>query len=152
MQIVLALLSLLMERVSLMLLGLIALSKRLNWKNVVFRMPLFRSWVPKVVVMYRFHKLKILYLIFWSIRRFHLVKLEFAGKSTLLNNLFGTNFREMDAFKGRHALFLPILFSREYVASSLGVFFYPCNTLFSGLKRLREFGLQDVLVLSHALL
>ncbi|GER53517.1 protein ROOT HAIR DEFECTIVE 3 homolog [Striga asiatica] len=27
-----------------------------------------------------------------------------SGKSTLLNNLFGTNFKEMDAFKGRHAL------------------------------------------------
>ncbi|KAK6148720.1 hypothetical protein DH2020_016245 [Rehmannia glutinosa] len=27
-----------------------------------------------------------------------------SGKSTLLNHLFGTNFREMDAFKGRHAL------------------------------------------------
>lgn len=26
----------------------------------------------------------------------------FTGKSTLLNNLFHTNFREMDAFKGRH--------------------------------------------------
>ncbi|GFZ04266.1 root hair defective 3 GTP-binding protein [Actinidia rufa] len=26
------------------------------------------------------------------------------GKSTLLNHLFGTNFREMDAFKGRHVL------------------------------------------------
>uniref|UniRef100_A0A6N2M7K3 GB1/RHD3-type G domain-containing protein n=1 Tax=Salix viminalis TaxID=40686 RepID=A0A6N2M7K3_SALVM len=25
-----------------------------------------------------------------------------SGKSTLLNHLFGTNFREMDAFKGRH--------------------------------------------------
>jgi hypothetical protein len=25
-----------------------------------------------------------------------------AGKSTLLNNLFGTNFREMDAFRGRY--------------------------------------------------
>ena len=28
------------------------------------------------------------------------------GKSTLLNNLFGTNFREMDAFKGRHVPFI----------------------------------------------
>lgn len=27
-----------------------------------------------------------------------------AGKSTLLNNLFHTNFREMDAFKGRYDL------------------------------------------------
>lgn len=27
-----------------------------------------------------------------------------AGKSTLLNHLFGTNFREMDAFKGRYVL------------------------------------------------
>lgn len=27
------------------------------------------------------------------------------GKSTLLNHLFGTNFREMDAFKGRYACF-----------------------------------------------
>ncbi|KAK3018684.1 hypothetical protein RJ639_003115 [Escallonia herrerae] len=27
-----------------------------------------------------------------------------SGKSTLLNHLFGTNFREMDAFKGRHVL------------------------------------------------
>ncbi|KAK4789742.1 hypothetical protein SAY86_017046 [Trapa natans] len=27
-----------------------------------------------------------------------------SGKSTLLNNLFGTNFREMDAFRGRHVL------------------------------------------------
>jgi protein SEY1 len=26
----------------------------------------------------------------------------FLGKSTLLNHLFGTNFREMDAFRGRH--------------------------------------------------
>ncbi|KAH0882054.1 hypothetical protein HID58_058150 [Brassica napus] len=29
--------------------------------------------------------------------------IEFAGKSTLLNHLFGTNFREMDAFRGRRA-------------------------------------------------
>ncbi|KAL0691137.1 hypothetical protein Bca4012_090816 [Brassica carinata] len=27
-----------------------------------------------------------------------------SGKSTLLNHLFGTNFREMDAFRGRHFL------------------------------------------------
>ncbi|KAF9685133.1 hypothetical protein SADUNF_Sadunf03G0022700 [Salix dunnii] len=29
-----------------------------------------------------------------------------SGKSTLLNHLFGTNFREMDAFKGRHVPFI----------------------------------------------
>jgi protein SEY1 len=28
----------------------------------------------------------------------------FTGKSTLLNNLFKTNFREMDAFRGRHVI------------------------------------------------
>jgi len=34
-----------------------------------------------------------------------------AGKSTLLNHLFRTNFREMDAFKGRYAacpLYMPL--------------------------------------------
>ena len=31
---------------------------------------------------------------------------DITGKSTLLNNLFGTNFMEMDAFKGRYALHL----------------------------------------------
>ncbi|KAJ0006853.1 hypothetical protein Pint_28956 [Pistacia integerrima] len=29
-----------------------------------------------------------------------------SGKSTLLNHLFGTKFREMDAFKGRHVLLM----------------------------------------------
>ena len=49
-QMPLALLSLLMEMVPLMSPGLIILSRRLNWRNVVFRMRLSRSWVLRVVV------------------------------------------------------------------------------------------------------
>ena len=36
---------------------------------------------------------------------FDVFMIEFAGKSTLLNHLFGTNFREMDAFRGTRVLF-----------------------------------------------
>lgn len=35
---------------------------------------------------------------------FEVIVVGFAGKSTLLNHLFGTNFREMDAFRGRYVL------------------------------------------------
>jgi Fe-S cluster assembly ATPase SufC len=72
-----------------------------------------------------------------------------SGKSTLLNHLFGTNFREMDAFRGRHVLIFVYTSSEEYLASNLYLFFR-CNSLFSGLRRLREFGLLDALVLSLA--
>ena len=40
------------------------------------------------------------------------ILVEFAGKSTLLNHLFGTNFREMDAFSGRHVLLFVIIVGR----------------------------------------
>jgi len=80
------------------------------------------------------------------------------GKSTLLNNLFGTNFREMDAFKGRHVLALVshwmIFYSTFFlnVGSSLELRKPDRFHFFSGLKPLREFGWLDVLVLNLVLL
>lgn len=104
----LALPSLSMEMVSLMFLGLIILSRRLNWKNVVFHMRLSPLWVRKVVVCIRSLNVEACFLwihvvfVIWA--DFDLILVELAGKSTLLNHLFGTNFREMDAFRGRHVL------------------------------------------------
>ena len=99
-QMLLALPSLLMEIVCSMSLELIISSRRLSWKNVVFLMRLSPSWVLKVVV--RFNERKSFLLLFDPC--FGLILVEFSGKSTLLNHLFGTNFREMDAFRGRHFL------------------------------------------------
>ncbi|KAH0927299.1 hypothetical protein HID58_019555 [Brassica napus] len=48
-----------------------------------------------------------------------------SGKSTLLNHLFGTNFREMDAFRGRHVL----LFTTKgiWIARCAGI--EPCTVV-----------------------
>lgn len=58
-QMPLALPSLSMGMVSLMFLGLIISSRRLNWKNVVFHMRLSPLWVHKVVVCIKSLKVKI---------------------------------------------------------------------------------------------
>lgn len=84
---------------------------------------------------------------------FHLLKnltlfpVDWTGKSTLLNHLFGTNFREMDAFKGRHviAFFLCYFFLKCFFFS---MEFRKLDRVhfISGLKQLKVFGWQDVLV------
>ncbi|CAJ1955405.1 unnamed protein product [Sphenostylis stenocarpa] len=49
-----------------------------------------------------------------------------SGKSTLLNSLFSTNFREMDAFKGRHVFATPIcLFDIALSGRCVGI--EPCT-------------------------
>jgi len=44
----------------------------------------------------------ILFTAYFLLSDYSMVPHFFVGKSTLLNHLFGTNFREMDAFRGRH--------------------------------------------------
>ncbi|CAN6926068.1 unnamed protein product [Brassica oleracea] len=62
-----------------------------------------------------------------------------SGKSTLLNHLFGTNFREMDAFRGRHFLkhndFGDDRFKRSDCGSGYGSLRMRVVAVTSGFKR-----------------
>ena len=77
---------------------------------MVFLMRLSRLWVHRVVVCFQsplnakaVASFGSMFLVCYGLI-FDDILVEFAGKSTLLNHLFGTNFREMDAFRGRHVL------------------------------------------------
>lgn len=73
----------------------------------------------------------------------------FAGKSTLLNHLFRTNFREMDAFRGRYATICQ--YKRSYLCCSLLLrnltsIFFIC----SGRRLPKVYGWQKHKTLNHA--
>lgn len=76
-----------------------------------------------------------------------------AGKSTLMNHLFGTNFKEMDALAGRYfySPLHPLLMNTMWCIMR----YYFCNHKFYfllGPKQPEAFGWQKLLELSHLLL